>query len=487
MKNKNASTVLLFILICAICSLTFVANIDTLSVMLPSVVAQPAKSKLPDEKPLVAVSPILSAPSTNAERSSIADDDIRPAPTKISIAQVSTNSTRTVKTVGDILRSASTPVSITRQPTATNTPTILPTATSFPTRQPTQTIPAATPTAQSTPTQPPPPTAQPTPIIVQAILPPAAVTLTNFSHEWQTWNNCGPATLAMNLSFFGSTLNQADIGAILRQNPDDKNVTPQELVSFAQQQGFKAQLRVNGNSALMKTLLANDIPVLIETWLEPGPNGLGHYRLLTGYNDATQHWIAFDSYVHDKLVNDATNYEGIILPYAETDELWKVFNRTYLLIYSSDKADVVNAIFDNQLDQTAMWQQAQINAQTEIAANPIDPYAWFNLGSAQNALGRYADAAISFDQARSLGLPWRMLWYQFGPFEAYYQMQRYADLIALADATIANTQSIEEVHFWKGKALAATGDLQSAQVAWQQALVLNPSYTEVLNAIASAQ
>lgn len=338
-----------------------------------------------------------------------------------------------------------------------------------------------TPTIPPSPSPyPPTPTSTPT---AQPIQPPAAVTLTNFSHEWQTWNNCGPATLAMNLSHFGSTLNQADIGAILRQNYDDKNVTPQELVAFAQQQGFNAQMRVNGNAALIKTLLANDIPVLIETWIEPGPNGLGHYRLLTGYDDASQQWIAFDSYVRGDFVADAVNYQGIRLSYAETDELWKVFNRTYLLIYDDAKSDVVNAIFGRELDPVVMWQQAYVDAAAATVAVPSDPFAWFNLGSAQNALGQYADAAISFDQARGLGLPWRMLWYQFGPFEAYFQMQRYADVIGLADATIATTQSIEEVYFWKGQALAATGNIEAAKLAWRQALALNSSYAAAVEAL----
>ncbi|MEZ4712257.1 MAG: hypothetical protein R3A44_34025 [Caldilineaceae bacterium] len=44
-----------------------------------------------------------------------------------------------------------------------------------------------------------------------------AVELTGFNHQWQTWNNCGPATLAMNLSYFGSPLNQADIGSRVAQ------------------------------------------------------------------------------------------------------------------------------------------------------------------------------------------------------------------------------------------------------------------------------
>src|SRR5690606_27417894 len=88
------------------------------------------------------------------------------------------------------------------------------------------------------------PTATPTPIH-QA--PGAAVTLTGFDYIRQTWNNCGPATLAMHLSYFGSDLNQATIGAVLRPYQDDKNVNPVELAEYAREQGYHALVRVNGD------------------------------------------------------------------------------------------------------------------------------------------------------------------------------------------------------------------------------------------------
>ena len=291
----------------------------------------------------------------------------------------------------------------------------------------------------------------------------------------------------MNLSFFGSTLNQADIKGVLRQNDDDKNVSPDEMVAFAKAHGFHAHRRVNGTAALMKTLLSNGIPVLIETWMEPEPNdGMGHYRLLTGYDDASQHWIAFDSYVSHDFVRDSDNYEGIILPYAETERLWQVFNRTYLLIYTDAQAAVVNAIYGSHLDEQTMWLQALADNRSEVSRESYNPFAWFNLGSSLNALGNHTEAAAAFDRARQLGLPWRMLWYQFGPFEAYYNTGRYEEVLALAYATIATTESVEELYYWKGQGLAATGNPRSASKAWEQALALNPSFHKARQALGLA-
>ncbi len=304
------------------------------------------------------------------------------------------------------------------------------------------------------------------------------VALNGVRHAWQTWNNCGPATLAMNLSFYGSPLDQAAVGAALRPFEDDKNVNPEEMAAYARAQGFHAQVRVNGDAETLRRLLSNGFPVLIETWLEPEPNdGMGHYRLLTGYEHAAQRWIAFDSYDATNPVSaDPALYAGIYLPYAEMDALWAVFNRTYLLVYPPDREDALRAILGDAFDEEAMWQAALAQAQSEVAADAQNPFAWFNLGTSFAHLGDHAAAAAAYDQARAIGLPWRMLWYQFGPFAAYHAVGRYADMLSLADAVLAATTSIEEIHYWRGRALAGLGDEAAARAAWQAALDLNPAY-----------
>jgi tetratricopeptide (TPR) repeat protein len=321
------------------------------------------------------------------------------------------------------------------------------------------------------------PTVTPTPPLHTPMK--AAMELTGFRHQWQTWNNCGPATLAMQLSYFGSSLDQSVIGQVLRTNPDDKNVNPDELAAYARAQGYEAKVLVNGNIDRLRLLLSNGLPVLVETWLEDEPNdGMGHYRLLVGYDDRQRHWLAYDSYDRQTLRNSNGPYRGITLPYATFDPLWKVFNRTYLLVYPAEQAPLVASIVGDDLDAQQMWARALNVAQVAVTQQPRDPFAWFNLGSTLVALGYPAEAAAAYDQARLLGLPWRMLWYQFGPFQAYHAVGRPEEVLALADATIATTKSVEEVFYWRGEALAALGDLASARQAWQYALQLNPRYAD---------
>jgi tetratricopeptide (TPR) repeat protein len=397
---------------------------------------------------------------------------------------------------------------VARQPHPVLVPTSLPIATIWPTPtaiQPTSqqaskppALPTATPTVAvtrpgasqtatgaatlaPTPTRPP-PTSTPTP--PPTALPPT-VRLSGLTHAWQTWNNCGPATLAMNLSYFGSRTTQAEVAATLRPFKDDKNVNPEELVAYARTQGFRALARVNGSPETLRQLLSAGMPVLVETWYEPKPNdGMGHYRLLVGYDDSAREWIAYDSYDSHGLVKGQP-YAGIRLPYAEVARDWPVFNRTYLLIYDEVRAAAVEQVVGGDLDDAAMWARALAAAETEVAQKPDDPFAWFNLGTGLTALGRFDEAASAYDRARQVGLPWRMLWYQFGPFRAYYETGRYDEVSALADATLRTAKHVEELFFWRGLAQQAKGDLPSARASWERALELNPNYADAQAALAA--
>jgi tetratricopeptide (TPR) repeat protein len=347
----------------------------------------------------------------------------------------------------------------------------------------------ASPTPQPTAVTPPTPlpvllpTVTPTPVPVPV---PTAITrtarLSGISHMWQTWNNCGPATLAMTLSYYGSELDQAVTGAALRGNADDKNVSPAELIEFARAQGFQARLLVNGDAQLLRRLIDAGIPVLIETWLDPeDAGGLGHYRLLVGYDDDAGAWIAYDSYVGKNLINPSGDYQGIWLLYEETEDLWKVFNRTAVVIYAAEDGTGVDAILGSDDAQDSMWLAAVARAQAEIERENSDAFAWFNLGTGLTALGQFTDAAAAYDQAQQFGLPWRMLWYQFGPFEAYFHAGRHQDVLRLAESTLSPEVQIEEILYWRSRSLQALGDAAGADLAWQDARRLNPVYGESLD------
>ena len=71
-----------------------------------------------------------------------------------------------------------------------------------------------------------------------------------------------------------------------------------------------------------------------------------------------------------------------------------------------------------------------------------------------------------------------MMWYQTGPYYAYYFMFRYQDVINLANQTIASTNKpyLEESFYWRGRAERANGDTQSDITDQRIALQYHPGF-----------
>jgi tetratricopeptide (TPR) repeat protein len=319
---------------------------------------------------------------------------------------------------------------------------------------------------------------------------PAEMRLEGFIHEFQTWNNCGPATLAMTLSYFDLHLTQEQTAAVLKPNPEDRNVSPYELVDFVKNETpLSAINQVNGNLDVVRRLVANGIPVILEIGIEPPGEfrwlgWYGHYLLVVAYDDAAAQFWVYDSWFgtsEEPLQN--THADGRVLTYADLEEFWPHFNRNYLAIYRPEESDIVKEIIGEEMDETIMWQNALTTVQAETASHPENAFFWFNLGTIYNAVGRYDQAAAAFDQSRSLGLPWRMLWYQFGPFEAYYQVGRYEDVILLADLTLKDRPYFEESYYYRGLAQAALGEIAEALASFARAIEFNPNYTLAAEAL----
>ncbi|NDJ79215.1 MAG: tetratricopeptide repeat protein [Chloroflexi bacterium] len=302
-------------------------------------------------------------------------------------------------------------------------------------------------------------------------------------YEPQSWNNQGPANLSMALSYFGWDGNQATAAAWLKPNPDDKNVSPWQMVRFVNEQTpYHALYRVGGSVDVLRRVLAAGFPVIIERGFQPaGEDWLGHYLLLLGYDDATGHFLAFDSYLGS---NGGTGFSH---PYAELDAWWRHFNRTFIVVYDDAREADLRAALGDYADPQYGYEMALETAREEATQDSSDGWAWFNMGTAYIALGDYESAAIAYDQAFALNLPWRMLWYQFGPYEAYFHTGRYADVIALAETTQSIVANIEESYYWEGMAYAALGETEPTIRNILIALDYNPNFFPAQDALERIQ
>lgn len=303
--------------------------------------------------------------------------------------------------------------------------------------------------------------------------PPPLIALEGVEHQWQTWNNCGPATITMYMSYFGHSETQADAAPFLKPNEDDKNVSPQELAAYARTTGLQALVRYGGSIELLKEFLDEGLPILAETWLVHEGDGLGHYRLVIGYDEAARELITMDS----------LNGPRYRVAYEQFEAHWRVFNYAYLVLFTNQQAPLILDIIGEDMNDTVMYERLAAQAVAQVEANPEDTIAYFNLGEALTRLGRPEEAVIAFDRARQLGLHWRRLWYQFTPFEAYYAVGRYQDVLDLSEATLKVAGGPEEVFYYHGLALQATGQ-PGAREDFEAALEYNPNFSPATTALA---
>ena len=364
----------------------------------------------------------------------------------------------------------------------------------------TQTPPATrTPTAGPTLT----PTVTSTPL-------PDSVSWTDFRYEDQKnrWNYCGPANLSMALNFVGWDGDRDDVARVVKpgiqdpkldfiqQGRSDVNVMPYEMVDFVNDETeFRALSRLGGDIDLAKRLLAAGFPFIAEKgYYEKDYTGkvawLGHYQFVTGYDDAKDVLTVQDTW------NDGPNFQ---ISYNEftSSEAWLSFNNIFIVVYKPEQeADLLRAL-GPYADERWAAQRAREIAEAGIEnLTDIDQYfAWFAKGTSHVALQEYADAATAFDQAfaiyNELGQddkqrPYRMMWYQTGPYWAYFYTGRYQDVIDLANVTLVETISkptLEESIYWRGRAKYMIGDTPGAIADYRETLRLHPNWGPAVQAL----
>ncbi len=359
-------------------------------------------------------------------------------------------------------------------------------ATPLPTNAPATNTPTATPTdaptATATPTATPPQSASASGAASNAAINTVAQTtrrvpptarIFGLTHQQQTWNNCGPATITMALSYYGWPEEQAYAASYLKPNREDKNVSPQELVDFVNEQtGVRATMRMGGNLNLLKTLIASGFPVIVERGMMFEANDwLGHYQALISYDDTLDIFYAYDSFM-----GTGPNDAGVTESYARMDADWRQFNRTFIVVYQTEQAAALRALLGNLADEESAAAHAFSVAQQEAEANPTDAYAWFNMGTSLVALGDYRRAANAYAQSMRHNLPWRMLWYQFGPFEAFYETGQYDQVMSLVNINLNQAEEVEETFYWRGRVYAAQGETSRARADFNRVLALNPNF-----------
>ena len=349
-------------------------------------------------------------------------------------------------------------------------------------------------------------TAQPGPTLRPTVTTtplPATVMLEGIKYEHQhgRLNYCGPANFSMALTFWGWDGNRDVVGKVVKPADKDKNVMPYELQDFIADNvpGMTSVVRYGGDIEMLKRMVSAGFPVVVEKGIyELDVNGkygwMGHYAFVTGYDETTKEIIYQDTYQPEPKTNPGPNRH---IKYSTFIEGWRAFNYVFVVVYPDDKENDVMNLLGPLADETAAARHALSVAQSEAQTlSDIDRFfAWFNVGTSHVTLLEYADAAIAYDYAFNIYAdlnvndsvrPYRMMWYQTGPYKAYFYTNRFADVINLADTTLNDTIAepvLEESLYWRGRAYYMAGKTDLAVKDYRDALKVHPKWVVATQAL----
>ena len=154
----------------------------------------------------------------------------------------------------------------------------------------------------------------------------------------------------MALSYYGWQEDQAVAARYLKPNREDKNVSPDEMADFVEEStAVKAIVRMGGTLELLKRLVANGFPVVIETGaMFEAYDWIGHYRALVAYDDNYRQFYFYDSFLG---VGDGA--QGVAIAYDQVDRDWQSFNRTFIVVYEPQREGLLRSLMDSHWEADA--------------------------------------------------------------------------------------------------------------------------------------
>lgn len=200
----------------------------------------------------------------------------------------------------------------------------------------------------------------------------------------QLRNYCGPATLAAVLQCFGENTTQERIGKAV-YNPIAGTTNGADMLFYARSEGYAAY-SWNSSIADAKRKLAAGAPIIVlqqNSTSDPS----GHYRVLTGYNDATSTFSVMDPY-YDLITE---------LSYAQCEKLWKPMGLWALLVvptakdtfaaHLNDDNPVVHMDMSYAMFTRGNYPEALREAKIALEMEPYNDYSLSMLSKITKAMG----------------------------------------------------------------------------------------------------
>jgi hypothetical protein len=149
----------------------------------------------------------------------------------------------------------------------------------------------------------------------------------------QTWNNCGPASIAEVLAYWGINRTQDQVRVVLRVNGIGRGMSPYGVPGYARSVGVKALIGVGGSEKLIKDLISNGFPIIVSQLVSLA-DPIGHYRPIEAYDDRQSIFTSSDPYLGP----------GHEITYADFKTMWTHSGNGFIVLYPAARQARLGAV-----------------------------------------------------------------------------------------------------------------------------------------------
>lgn len=152
----------------------------------------------------------------------------------------------------------------------------------------------------------------------------------------QTWNNCGPTSVAEVLAYWSIQRTQEQTKAVLRGDGNPHGMAPYDVPVYMRSLGMRGLVGVGGSERLVKALVGNGFPVIVSQYVS-ATDHVGHYRPIQSYDDVQGTFVSSDPYLG----------QGHAIGYGEFDAIWQSTDRRFLVLYPPPKGPLLDAVLSS--------------------------------------------------------------------------------------------------------------------------------------------
>ena len=149
---------------------------------------------------------------------------------------------------------------------------------------------------------------------------PAALALQNMPIIYQSYNDCGPASIGMVLSYYGLPVNVQHISAATKPSPRSY-MHVEQIGRYVSAYGLQTTNVRNANIGAAERLIRLGVPVIALTWYQQ-VGAVPHFRVVRGFDQKRELL-----YLADPLAG------SVAMRYSDFEMLWNTQGKQMVAVY----------------------------------------------------------------------------------------------------------------------------------------------------------